>query len=434
MSVVELCYNYGAMATIVHKYGGTSVGTPEKIRNVARRVKGVRDEGNEVVVIVSAMGHTTDDLISLMHQVTENPDHREYDMLVSTGEQVSAALLAMALQDIGCPAISLTGGQAGVVTEDIYRKARIKDVKLDRIKKELKAGKVVVITGFQGIDSKGDIITIGRGGSDTSAVAVAAALKADVCDIYTDVDGVYTTDPRIVPEARKLKHISYEEMLELASLGAQVLHSRSVECASFYDIVIHLRSSTKDVEGTYIMSAAQIAKLLEKSRSKEGTKMEKKEAVRGIALDENIAKIGILKVPDKPGIAARIFGALAEENINVDMIVQSVHSAGTLADMAFTVERTDMKNAVEAVEKVRKELNAEEVVSDPDVSKVSIVGKGMVSQPGTAAKMFDALAKEGINIQMISTSEIRVSCVVKKEEGKRAVQILHKAFGLEKVA
>lgn len=414
------------MPIIVHKYGGTSVGAPEKIKSVARRIKKAREQSNEVVVIVSAMGHTTDELIGLMHQITEEADPREYDMLVSTGEQVSAALLAMALQSMGCPAISLTGGQAGVVTEDIYKKARIKDVKLDRIKEELKAGKVVVITGFQGIDSKGDIITIGRGGSDTSAVAIAAALQADVCDIYTDVDGVYTADPRIVPEARKLKHISYEEMLELASLGAQVLHSRSVECASFYDIVIHLRSSTKEREGTYIMSAAQIAK--------EGSRMEKKEAVRGIALDENIAKVGILKVPDRPGIAAKIFGALAEEKINVDMIVQSIHSAGTLADMAFTVERTDMKKAVEVTEKVKKELRAENVISDPDVCKVSIVGKGMVSQPGTAAKMFDALAKEEINIQMISTSEIRVSCVIKKEEGKRAVQILHKAFGLEKVS
>ena len=376
------------------------------------------------MVIVSAMGHTTEELIDLMHKVTDNADHREYDMLVSTGEQVSAALLAMALQEVDCPAISLTGGQAGVVTEDIYKKARIKHVHMDRIKDELKKGKVVVITGFQGIDSKGDIITIGRGGSDTSAVAIAAALKADVCDIYTDVDGVYTTDPRIVHDARKLKHISYEEMLELASLGAQVLHPRSVECASIYDIVIHLRSSTKEDPGTLIMSAKAIA------QNKEVSKMEKKEAVRGIALDENIAKVGILKVPDRPGIAAKLFGALAGEKINVDMIVQSIHSAGPLADMAFTVDRPDMKKAVQVVEKVKKELKAEGVISDSDVCKVSLVGVGMVSQPGTAAKMFDSLAKEKINIQMISTSEIKVSCVIKKEEGKKAVQILHKAFNL----
>lgn len=413
------------MEVIVHKYGGTSVGTPEKIKNVARRVKKVRDAGYEVVVVVSAMGHTTDELIDLMHKVTATPPPREYDMLVSTGEQVSAALLAMALQSLGCPAVSLTGGQAGVVTEDIYKKARIKEIKLDRIKKELKAGKVVVITGFQGVDSKGDIITIGRGGSDTSAVAVAAALKAGVCDIYTDVDGVYTTDPRIVPEARKLKYVSYEEMLELASLGAQVLHPRSVECASIYDMVIHLRNSQKEDEGTYIMSPERI---------KEVGKMEKKEAVRGIALDENIAKIGILKVPDKPGIAAKLFGALAAEKINVDMIVQSIHSAGTQADMAFTVDRPEMKKAVEVTERVAKELKAESVISDADVCKVSLVGIGMVSQPGTASRMFETLASEKINIQLISTSEIKISCVIKKEEGKKAVQLLHKAFGLEKVA
>jgi aspartate kinase len=412
------------MAIIVHKYGGTSVGSPEKMRNVARRVKKVRDEGNHVVVIVSAMGDTTDELINLMDQITDNPDPREHDMLVSTGEQVSASLLAMALQSIGCPAVSLTGGQAGVVTEDIYKKARIKHIHLDRLKKELKDKKVVVITGFQGIDSKGDIITIGRGGSDTSAVAIAAALKADVCDIYTDVDGVYTTDPRIVKNARKLKVISYEEMLELASLGAQVLHPRAVECASIYDIVIHLRSSTKNDTGTFIMSAKSI------ESSKEVSKMEKKEAVRGIALDENIAKIGVLKIPDKPGTAAKLFGALASENINVDMIVQSVHPAGAMADMAFTVDRPDAKKALEVGKKAAKALRAKEVISDPDVCKVSLVGKGMVSQPGTAAKMFQVLSKEKINIQMISTSEIKVSCVIKKKQGKRAVQILHKAFGL----
>lgn len=407
------------MEVIVHKYGGTSVGTPAKILNVARRVKKVRDEGYEVVVVVSAMGHTTDELIELMNQVTSKPDPREYDMLVSTGEQVSAALLAMGLQSLGCPAVSLTGGQAGVVTEDIYRKARIKEIKLDRLKKELKAGKVVIVTGFQGIDSQGDIITIGRGGSDTSAVAIAAALKAQVCDIYTDVDGVYTTDPRIVPEAKKLKCISYEEMLELASLGAQVLHPRAVECASVYGITIHLRSSMKEDEGTYI---------------EEASKMEKKEAVRGIALDENIAKIGILNVPDQPGTAAKLFGALAAEKINVDMIVQSIHSQGTQADMAFTVDRPELKSAVEITERVAGELKASRVVSDADVAKVSLVGIGMVSQPGTAAKMFAALSAEKINIQMITTSEIKISCVIKKEAGKQAVRVLHKAFGLEKVA
>ena len=395
------------------------MGTPEKIKNVAARIKKVRDLGNQVVVIVSAMGHTTDELIALMQKITPEPDPREYDMLISTGEQVSASLLAMALQSINCPAISLTGGQAGVQTEDIYRKARITHVHLERLQKELKTGKVVVITGFQGIDSKGDIITIGRGGSDTSAVAIAAALKADVCEIYTDVDGVYTTDPRIVKEARKLSFITYEEMLELASLGAQVLHLRAVECASIYGITIHLRSSEKEDQGTFI---------------EEAKKMEKKEAVRGIALDENIAKIGVLKVPDKPGIAAKIFTALANEKINVDMIVQSIHSSGSLADMAFSVERPDLKQAVEVAKKVAKELKAENVVADDDVAKVSLVGIGMVSQPGTAAKMFETLSNEKINIQMIATSEIKISCVVKREAGKKAVQILHKAFGLDKVS
>jgi len=407
------------MAIIVHKYGGTSVGDPQKIKNVAKRVKALCDKGDQVVVVVSAMGDTTDELIDLMNKITSNPSAREYDMLVSTGEQVSAALLSMALQDMGCPAISLTGGQAGVVTEDIYKKARIKDIKLDRIRKELKEGKVVVVTGFQGIDSKGDIITIGRGGSDTSAVAIAAALKADVCDIYTDVEGVYTTDPRIVSDARKLKTISYEEMLELASLGAQVLHPRSVECASIYGMVIHLRHSNKDVEGTYI---------------KEASKMEKKEAVRGIALDENIAKIGILKIPDKPGTAARLFSALAAEKINVDMIVQSIHSGGAQADMAFTVERPDMKKAVEVTKKIAEQLGAENVVFDSDVCKVSLVGIGMVSQPGTASKMFETLSEEGINIQMIATSEIKISCVIKSDQGKKAVQVLHKAFELDKIS
>lgn len=406
------------MEVIVHKYGGTSVGTPEKIKKVAERIAGIKREGYEIVVVVSAMGQTTDELIDLMHKITDSPDPREYDMLVSTGEQVSAALLAMALQAIGCLAISLTGGQAGVVTEDIYKKARIKEIKLDRLKKELKEDKVVVITGFQGIDSEGNIITIGRGGSDTSAVAIAAALKAQVCDIYTDVDGVYTADPRIVPEARKIKAISYEEMLELASLGAQVLHPRSVECASIYNMVIHLRSSQKEDEGTYI---------------KEAGKMEKKEAVRGIALDDNIAKIGILKVPDKPGVAAELFGALAKEKINVDMIVQSIHSSGTQADMAFTVDGADLKKAVEVTEKAAKKLGAGGVISDPKVCKVSLVGVGMVSQPGTAAKMFETLAENKINIQMISTSEIKVSCVIAADAGKKAVQLLHKAFGLDKI-
>ncbi|MFC1496765.1 aspartate kinase [Candidatus Margulisiibacteriota bacterium] len=405
------------MPIIVQKYGGTSVGSAEKIKNIARKIKKARAKGNQLVVIVSAMGHTTDELIDLMHQITKDPHPREYDMLVSTGEQVSAALLSLALMELGCPAISLTGGQAGVQTEDIYRKARIKNVKLDRLKKELKAGKVVVITGFQGIDSKGDIITIGRGGSDTSAVAIAAALKASVCEIYTDVDGVYTTDPRIVGNAKKLKTVSYEEMLELASLGAQVLHPRAVECAMVYGIKIHLRSSTKDVNGTLI---------------KEVSAMEQKEAVRGVALDKNTAKVGILKVPDKPGTAAKLFGELAKAKINVDMIIQSVHSKGSQADMAFTVSKTEAKKAYEITKAVAKKVKAEGAICDTSVAKVSIVGTGMISQPGVAAKMFEVLAKHKINIQMISTSEIKISCVISEADGKKAVKLLHQKFNLHK--
>lgn len=407
------------MATIVHKYGGTSVGTPEKIKNIAQKLKKLKSQGHNLVVVVSAMGHTTDELIDLMKKTAKEPDHREYDMLVSTGEQISAALMAMALIDIGCPAISLTGGQAGIVTEDIYRKARIKEVKLERIKKELKDGKVVIITGFQGVDSKGDIITIGRGGSDTSAVVVAAALKADVCDIYTDVDGVYTTDPRIVPEAKKLKEISYEEMLELASLGAQVLHPRSIECAKNYGLVIHLRSATKDVEGTYIKNI------------KGGSRMEMQKAVSGIALDTDVAKVGVLKIPDRPGTASRIFSALAKEKINVDMIIQSVHPKGEKADLAFTVGCTDLNKTKEVIQKIANELGAEEVVVDEHLAKISIVGVGMISQPGVAAKMFEVLAKGKINIEMISTSEIKISCVIKEDKGKLAVKLLHAAFELD---
>jgi aspartate kinase len=405
------------MAIIVQKYGGTSVGSVERIKKVAARITVAKSAGNDVVVIVSAMGDTTDDLIELLKGVTDNPDPREYDMLLSTGEQVSAALVTMAIHSLGFKAISLTGWQAGIHTEDIPSKARITHIKLDRVQKELHEGKIVVVTGFQGIDSHGDITTIGRGGSDTSAVVIAAALKADVCEIYTDVDGVYTADPRIVNDARKLKTVSYDEMLELASLGAQVLHPRSVECAKNYGLVIHLRSSMSDLEGTYI---------------KEVSDMEKKDVVSGVALDTNIAKVGILKVPDKPGIAAKLFRSLGDEKINVDMIIQSIHPSGSHADMAFTVNKTEMKKAVDVTNKVAKELGAEGVVSDSDVAKISIVGVGMISKPGVAGTMFEALGKNGINIEMISTSEIKISCVIKAEQGKKAMEILHKEFILGK--
>lgn len=405
------------MAIVVQKYGGTSVGSIERIKSVAKGVARTKAAGNDVVVIVSAMGDTTDELIDLLKKVTDNPEPREYDMLLSTGEQVSAALVTMAIHSLGFKAISLTGWQAGVHTEDIPSKARITHIHLDRINKELKEGKIVVVTGFQGIDSHGDITTIGRGGSDTSAVVIAAALKADVCEIYTDVDGIYTADPRIVKDAKKLNVISYDEMLELASLGAQVLHPRSVECAKNYGLVIHLRSSISDVEGTYI---------------KEVSAMEKKDVVSGVAIDTNIAKVGILKVPDKPGIAAKIFKTLGDEKINVDMIIQSIHSAGSMADMAFTVAKPDMKKAVDTAKRVAAELGAESVVADDNVAKVSIVGVGMISKPGVAGAMFDVLGRNGINIEMISTSEIKISCVVKADQAKKAMEVLHKEFDLGK--
>lgn len=387
----------------------------DRIKKVAARITATKAGGHDVVVIVSAMGDTTDELIALMNQVTDNPEPREYDMLLSTGEQVSAALVTMAIHALGFKATSLAGWQAGVHTEDIPSKARITHIKLDRIQKELGEGKIVIVTGFQGIDSHGDITTIGRGGSDTSAVVIAAALKADVCEIYTDVDGVYTADPRIVKDAKKLKVISYDEMLELASLGAQVLHPRSVECAKNYGLVIHLRSSLSDVEGTYI---------------KEVSEMEKKDVVAGVAIDTNVAKVGILKIPDKPGIAARLFKSLGDEKINVDMIIQSIHSSGNYADMAFTVAKPEMKKAVEVTKRIAQELGAEGVLSDDNVAKVSIVGVGMISKPGVAGTMFEVLGKNNINIQMISTSEIKISCVVGVHDAKRAMELLHKEFNL----
>ena len=409
------------MPIVVQKYGGTSVGTAEKIKNVAKRVINTKNAGNQVVVIVSAMGHSTDELISLLKQVTSNPDPREYDMLLSTGEQVSAALLASAILEMGEKAISLTGGQAGVITEDIPSKARIKDVKFERLKKELEQGNIIIVTGFQGIDSKGDITTIGRGGSDTSAVVIAAALKADVCEIYTDVDGIYTADPRIVPDAKKLERISADEMLELASVGAGVMHPRAVECGKIYGIDICVRCSFNDKPGT----------LITKFTDKEVKEMEKRGLVTGIAHDTNVAKIGVLQVPDKPGIASKIFSKLAEDNISVDMIIQSIHG-GKVADLAFTVSRGDLKKAVETVKAVAKETGAADVVSDDSVAKISLVGVGMVGAPGVAAKMFETLAKNDINIHMISTSEIRISCVIDEKNIKKAAQALHDAFNLSK--
>lgn len=398
------------MALIVQKYGGTSLGTTEKIKNVAQRIIERKKEGNQIVVIVSAMGKTTDQMISLMNEVTENPEPREYDQFISTGENVSASLMAMAIQTAGDKAVSLTGWQAGVVTEDHNKSAKILEIHSKRIKKELDQDKVVIITGFQGINSIEDITTIGRSGSDTSAVAVAVGLKAEACEIYTDVEGVFSTDPRLVPEATKLDHISHEEMLEMASLGAGVLHPRSVEVGLNHNMNIVVRDAHSKKEGTIVTQA----------------KIEKDSAISGVAFDDKSAKISILKVPDIPGMAGKLFGALSDEKINIDMIVQSTHEEEGKNDISFTVDAVNFKKGIEVTEKISKEIGAESVSGDENVAKVSIVGVGMISTPGIAARMFATLAQEKINIDMISTSEIKVSCIIKKSEMKKAVKALHK--------
>lgn len=403
------------MALIVQKYGGTSVDGPERVKNVARRVVDTKRAGHEVVVVVSAPGDTTDKLIEMAKQITPHPPARELDMLMATGEQMSIALLAMAIQDLGEPVISLTGPQVGILTDGVHTKARILSVSCDRLRKELNAGKIVIVAGFQGATADNEITTLGRGGSDTTAVALAAALKADVCQIYTDVDGVYTADPRVVPEARKLPVISYDEMLELASLGAQVLQPRSVEFAKLHKVVLEVRSSFNYHEGTLV---------------KEVSDMEKRMVVTGVAGDRNVARIAVYDVPDRPGIAKALFEALAQESINVDMIVQSAMRDG-INDIAFTVARDDLPKALEVTEKVKEKIGASFVAYDDKVAKVSIVGAGMITNPGVAAGMFACLAEEGINIHMISTSEIKVSCIIDEERLTPAVRALHKWFGLE---
>ncbi|MEW6572556.1 MAG: aspartate kinase [Bacillota bacterium] len=400
---------------VVQKYGGSSVADPSRIKRVASRVLRTRAEGNEVVVVVSAMGDTTDDLIALARQVTGDPDKREMDQLLSTGEQVSVALLTMALHEMGAEAISLTGQQAGIATDGVYGKAAITGVDTERLRKELAAGKTIVVAGFQGMAPNGDVTTLGRGGSDTTAVALAVALRADRCEIFTDVDGVYTADPRVVPDARKLRAISYDEMLELASLGAVVLHPRSVELAKLYGMPLVVRSSFNDKPGTLV---------------REDSVMERTYMVSGVAHDLNVAKVGLFDVLDQPGIAFRLFAALAAEQINVDMIIQGATRNGQ-NDIAFTVNRDDLKKALAAVEVIKDTVGAKGYTYDDRVGKVSIVGAGMVTRPGVAAAMFEALAAEGINIEMISTSEIKVSCVIKETDVARAVQALHKRFGLD---
>jgi aspartate kinase len=399
---------------IVQKYGGSSVADAEKITNVARRVALSAAQGHRMVVVVSAMGKTTDGLLALASAVTSNPDPREMDMLLATGEQVTIGLLAMALQSLGRPACSFTGPQVGLYTDEAHTRARIKRITAERINATLDAGKIAVVAGFQGMTEKGEITTLGRGGSDLTAVALAAALKADVCEIFTDVDGVYTADPNVVPDARKLARVSYDEMLEMASLGAKVLQSRSVEFAKKYGVPVHVRSTFKPDLGTLV--------------TREDHSMEDV-VVTGITHDRGQAKLSILRVPDRPGIAAQVFGGLGAQNIVVDMIVQNISRDG-LTDISFTLPRADRQRAERVLGGLAKEIGAEGVTTDDRIAKVSVVGVGMRSHAGVAARMFRAMSTEGINIQMISTSEIAVSCVIEDKYTELAVRALHDAFAL----
>ena len=406
------------MALIVQKYGGTSVGSVERIKNVAKRVKKARDEGHDVVVVVSAMSGETNRLVALAQEMQEFPDPREVDVVLATGEQVTIGLLAMALKNIGVDAKSYTGWQVAVKTDTAHTKARIEEIDGDKMLADLKAGRVVIVAGFQGINSAGDIATLGRGGSDTSAVALAAVLKADECQIYTDVDGVYTTDPRVVPEAKRMDTITFEEMLELASLGSKVLQIRSVEFAGKYKVRLRVLSSLEEGgNGTLITF-------------EEDQNMEKA-VVSGVAFDKNQARINVRGVPDKPGIAYQILGAVADANVEVDMIIQNVGCEGT-TDFSFTVPRGDCKPTLELLNNLKNTIGATEVSGDDTVCKVSIVGLGMRSHVGVAAQMFRALAAEGINIQMISTSEIKVSVLIDEKYMELATRVLHKEFGLDK--
>jgi len=405
------------VALIVQKYGGTSVGDTEKIRNVAERVARVKDEGNDLVVVLSAMGGETDRLIKLAESATENdPDEREYDVLISTGEQVTISLLAMILKKMGYPTKSFLGSQVKILTDGNHKNARILKIDTEVINRELKAGKIVVVAGFQGVDDKDNITTLGRGGSDTSAVALAAALKADYCENFTDVDGVYTTDPNVYDRARKLSKISYEEMLELASAGAKVLQHRSVELAKMYNVPIIVRSSFNDDSGTLV--------------TMEDKDMER-ELVSGVTCDKDQAKISVIHVPDQPGVAERIFTPLSERNIIVDMIIQNASIEG-YTDLTFTVSRKDMEEVKNILYEVVKEIGAKRVDYDEKIAKVSVIGLGMKSHSGVASKMFAALAGEGINIMMISTSEIKISCAITRKYTELAVQVLHDAFELDK--
>jgi aspartate kinase len=401
---------------IVQKFGGSSVANMERIQNVAKRVAGYKRKGYDSVVVVSALGDTTDELIELAYQINNEPPEREMDMLLSTGEQISVALLAMAIHELGFEAISFTGAQGGIITDTAHTHARIIKINTDKIKEELRKGKIVIVAGFQGVTLNQDITTLGRGGSDLTAVALAKELKADECEIYTDVEGIYTADPRIEPKARKISDITYDEMLEMASLGAQVMQSRSIELAKKFDVPIHVRSSFSNETGTMI--------------TKEVKKMEEV-VVSGVTLNKNEVKITICDVPDRPGIAAKIFNQLAATGISVDMIVQNVsHLRQT--DISFTVNKSGSQKALRLTKKVAANIKSGQVIEDQDIARVSIIGVGMKSHPGVAAAMFEALAQNKINIEMISTSEISISCIIQKRFSEKAVKALHEKFGLAK--
>jgi aspartate kinase len=403
------------MSLVVQKFGGTSVGDVEKIKNVARRVVESKKRIDHVVVVVSALGKTTDELVGLAAEITSLPPEREMDMLLSTGEQVSMALLAMALNELGQDAISMTGQQVEILTDTGHTKAKIRHVGADRVVQELRRGRVVVVAGFQGVTSEGEITTLGRGGSDTTAVALAAALHADYCEIYTDVDGVFTADPQVVPDARKQEEVSYMEMMEMATTGARVLQSRSVEYARNYNVPLHVRSSFHEGEGTWVRS--------------EGDIMEKA-IISAVTHDFSEAKVTVTGVPDRPGVAARLFGALAEANVNVDMIIQNV-SEQARTDISFTVSEDDLPLVRQVAGEIAEAVGAGGISYDGDISKVSLIGAGMRTHPGIAAGMFQTLADNEINIEMISTSPIKISCVVRQEDGEKAVRALHDHFDLQ---
>ena len=401
---------------IVQKFGGTSVKSVARIKNVANLVARAA-ERDSVVVVVSAMGDTTDYLVKLAHQISNSPDRREYDALLATGEQISIALVAMALNQMGLRAVSMTGAQLGIITESVHAAARIVDIRTERILRHIEDGCVVVAAGFQGTTAEGDTTTLGRGGSDTTAVALAAALAASRCDIFTDVSGVYTADPNIVSSARLLNEISYEEMLEMARVGAQVLHPRAVELARKHRLPLRVRNTfDPDHEGTILLGADE---------------MEIYRPVSGVTVDRNQARLAILKVPDRPGVAGEIFGALAERHVSVDMIIQAFHQDRSVNDITFTIKREDLGVAQKTLEEVAAQVGAEGVMGDADVAKVSIIGAGLMDQPDVAARMFGALGREGVNIKMISTSEIRISCAISERDADRAVTIIHDLFHLD---